>query len=53
MVDEFYSQRTGFEVRKLSYKNYVVRYRVDEQAQVVYVLSFMHGARRPSADSTR
>lgn len=49
MVDEFYSQRSGFEVRKLGYKNYTVRYRVDEQARVVYVLSFMHGARRPDA----
>jgi len=52
-VDEFYSRRSGFEVRKLSYKKYIVRYRVDEQARAVYVLSFMHGARRPDASSTR
>jgi len=27
-VDEPYSQRVGYEVRKLTYKNYIIRYRV-------------------------
>ncbi len=45
-VDRPESKRQGFEVRKLSFRKYVVRYRVNDDHRVVEVLSFMHGARR-------
>jgi mRNA-degrading endonuclease RelE of RelBE toxin-antitoxin system len=48
-VDEPFSQRRGVEIRKLTFRKYVVRYRVDDEARMVYVLSFFHGAFRREA----
>ena len=36
----------GFEIRKLVFGNYLVHYRVDDDGQLVEVLSFRHGAQR-------
>lgn len=44
-VDEVKSRQSGFEVRKLTFRRYAVRYRIDEADGVVEVLSFIHGAR--------
>jgi plasmid stabilization system protein ParE len=48
-VDTAESKRQGFEVRKVHYGRYLVRYRVDENRRRVEVLSFIHGARREEA----
>ncbi|MEO0966626.1 MAG: type II toxin-antitoxin system RelE/ParE family toxin [Planctomycetota bacterium] len=48
-VDEPYSRRRGVEVRKLTYKKYIVRYRVDDDTRTVNVISFFHGSRRREA----
>ena len=45
-VAEVESTARGVEVRKMSFGNYLVTYRVDETAKTVEVLSFRHGARR-------
>lgn len=45
-VDLLASEQHGYLIRKLTYKKHVIRYRVDENERVVYVLSFMHGARK-------
>lgn len=48
-VDQPESERQGFEVRKLTFRRYTVRYRVDEERRVVEVLSFIHGSMRREA----
>ena len=45
-IDAPESEARGREIRKMSFRNYIIRYRVDEADACVYVLSFMHGARR-------
>ncbi|MFW5681544.1 MAG: type II toxin-antitoxin system RelE/ParE family toxin [Phycisphaeraceae bacterium] len=45
-IDEPESKRRGREIRKMSFRNYIIRYRVEQAQARVYVLSFMHGARR-------
>jgi len=43
-VADLESMARGIEVRKMSFGNYIVTYRVDESAKTVEVLSFRHGA---------
>jgi mRNA-degrading endonuclease RelE of RelBE toxin-antitoxin system len=45
-VDEAQTAKEGVEIRKLTFGDYLVRYHVDDDRQVVEVLSFIHGARR-------
>ncbi len=45
-VDEHVSNETGKLTRKLNYGQYLVFYAVDDEAQTVQVIEFMHGARR-------
>ena len=45
-VDEPESRRRGFEIRKLTFRKYIIRYRVSDRTRTVYVLSFFHGAMR-------
>lgn len=44
-VDESYSEMVGYEVRKISYGDYLLFYSVDESARQVSLLAFCHGAR--------
>ena len=47
-VDEAASDRLGFEVRKFVFeKTYLVHFTVDDDAGVVRVVNFRHGARLP------
>lgn len=45
-VDRLESEKRGREIRKFSFGNYIIRYRIDTEHQIVYVLSFIHGARQ-------
>lgn len=45
-IDHAASQHHGHTIRKLTYKNYIVRYRIDESTNSVYVLAFQHGSRQ-------
>ena len=45
-VDRTQTDKEGFEIRKLTFGNYLVRYRIDTDRRVVEVLSFIHGAKR-------
>lgn len=48
-VDPQASEQHGYLIRKLTYKRYIIRYRVDEREHAVHVLSFIHGARQAEA----
>lgn len=48
-VDEPESERRGFEIRKLTFRKYIVQYRVHEDRRVVEVMSFVHGRQRREA----
>ena len=45
-VDPYASEQHGYLIRKLTYKQHIIRYRVDEKERVVHVVSFIHGAGR-------
>lgn len=45
-VDEVYSEALGRESRKISYRDHVVIYQVDESEREVVVVAFVHGASR-------
>lgn len=38
---------SGYEVRRANYGDYAIFFRVDDAQQVVEVLAFRHGRRRP------
>ena len=47
-IDPAASERSGIQVRKMVFeRTYLVFYRVNDQAQVVELVSFRHGARLP------
>jgi len=48
-VDQPESERLGYKIRKLTYRKYIIRYRVDKKSHLVFVMSFIHGARRRKA----
>jgi len=41
------TELAGYEVRKLIHGNYLVFYRIDDDAKTVFVEGFRHGARLP------
>lgn len=45
-VDEAFSEALGKESRKISYKDHLVIYQVDEPEREVVVVAFVHGATR-------
>ena len=45
-IDEAYSDSLGRESRKISFKDHVVIYQVDEAEREVVVVAFVHGATR-------
>lgn len=45
--------RRDYEVRKLNFGKYLILFRVDEAAKVVYVTGFRHGMRDTSPDVDR
>ncbi len=48
--DEDATDRLGFVVHKFVFeRNYLVHFRVDKSAAIVYVLNFRHGARLPKS----
>ncbi len=48
-LDHAASKQHGYSIHKLTYKKHIVRYRVDDDARRVYILSFIHGAARREA----
>jgi len=48
-LDHPASNKHGYDIHKLTYKSYVVRYRIDYKSRTVYILSFFHGSRRREA----
>ena len=48
-LDHAASEKHGYDIHKLTYKSYIVRYRIEHASRTVYVLSFFHGSRRREA----
>lgn len=49
-ISEPESRAFGSDIRKTNFGDYLIFYRVDEQQATVYILAFMHGARRRESD---
>lgn len=45
-VSEPDTKLAGYEVRKMVFGNYLAFYRIDDEAKIVYVEAFSHGARQ-------
>lgn len=44
------SRAFGRDIRKVNFGDYLIFYRVDEADKAIYILAFMHGARRRESD---
>jgi len=49
-ISESASRAFAREVRKMNFGDYLVFYRVEAESKTVYILAFMHGARRRESD---
>lgn len=49
-ISEPESRAFGRDIRKTNFGDYLIFYRVDDEQQMVYILAFMHGARRGDRD---
>lgn len=49
-ISEPESRAFGRDIRKINFGDYLIFYRVGDVEQTIYVLAFMHGARRKETD---
>ncbi|MFK7789829.1 MAG: type II toxin-antitoxin system RelE/ParE family toxin [Phycisphaeraceae bacterium] len=49
-ISEPESRAFGRDIRKTNFGDYLLFYRVDDEHQSVYLLTFMHGAQRKDCD---